>query len=158
MSFERFTTTSADWDAAPAPLAEPLPFQRDPRCHDVLCEIEFLEQQPRPAALSDMAWFELLRDLRHVAENWLDIALAGDWSLIDLFGSPPRLNGRVGLMGVAVLLKGRSIESIDRDRIVIANRLGAPNVFYRHVPGVSVPVDRTGSELIWDVIAKGEMA
>ena len=72
-----------------------------------------------------MQWFELLKDLRHVAEKWLDIALACEWSLLDLFGSPPRLKGRVGLMGVAVMLKGRSIESIDQDRIIIANRLGA---------------------------------
>lgn len=149
MSFERLSVGPAGWDDAPAPTS--VSFDRDPRAHEVFNEIEFLEQSVRPDALNELQWFTLLRDLRHVAEKWLDIALALDWSLLDLFGSPPRLTGRVGLMGVAVLLKGRSIESIDRDRIVIANRLGDPNVFQRAPLGAV----RTGAALIWDVIAKG---
>jgi hypothetical protein len=157
MSYERFSAGSVGWEDGSAADPSPgIPLERDPRIHEVLNEIEFLEQRKRPKGFTEQQWYELLKDLRHVAEKWLDIALACEWSLLDLFGSPPQLGGRVGLMGVAVLLRGRSIESIDHDRIIIASKIGAPGVYRRHSPGVSAPFDRHGAELIWDVLAKGQ--
>lgn len=154
MSFERFTLDPGGWGDSAAAQAPPSIVDRDPRIHDVFNDIEFMEQHRRPAALSEVRWHELLRDMRHVAEKWLDIAFACGWEVPDLFGSPPTLGGRVGLMGVAVLLRGRTIESIDQDRVVIANQLGGPSVFRRAYPGSC----RNGQEMIWNVITKAEEA
>lgn len=151
MTYERFSIEPEAF-ASPAEPAISPPLHRDPRIHDVLNAIEFLEQLRRPRRFTEQQWFELLKDLRHVAEKWLDIALVCDWSLLDLFGSPAVLPGRAGLLGVAPILRGRSIESIDHDRIVIANRLGSASVFYRSNHGA----DRHDRELIWDVITKEE--
>lgn len=153
MSFERFSVGPASWDDGPGDSAPSLPVGRDGRIHDVLTAIEQLEQERRPDALTERQWFHLLRDLRHVAEQWLDLALVCGWSLDELFGSPPQFGQRVGLMGAALLLKGRTIESIDAERIVIANRLGAPSVF-RRWPGA----DRHGQLMVWDVVLNGGAA
>ncbi|WP_159981896.1 MULTISPECIES: hypothetical protein [unclassified Novosphingobium] len=156
MTFERFEIGQFDQTR----LAEPafaMPQAADPRIQQAHAAIDALECLATPRSISDGQWYELLRDLRHVASNWLDIALACGWSLIDLFGSPPSLRGRVGLMGVAVLLKGREIESVDRETILIGNRLGAPNAFRRHSPAASEPFDMRGSALVWDVITKEQI-
>lgn len=156
MSFERFDATSFGWDQPQDRPAVYLPQATDPRIQQVHAAIDALECRRAPSSMSEEQWFELLKDLRHVASKWLDIALACGWTVLDLFGSPPQLRGRVGLMGVAVLLKGREIESVDHDAIVIGNRLGTPNRFLRHSPASSQPFDRRGAMLIWDVISKGE--
>lgn len=149
MTFERFD--AGQWAEEPG-STQPSGFcaPGDPRVHDVLNEIERLEQMSRPRALSEAQWYDLLRDLRHVADHWLDLALVCGWTLPELFGSPPSFKGRAGLMGAAVLLRGRSIEGIDSERIVICNRLGAPAVF-RRWPGA----DRAGQAMIWDVVLQG---
>lgn len=154
MSFERFNTSDYGWNEPAAKPALDLPRAADDRIAQVHAALDKLDCMPVPKSMSEEQWFALLKDLRHVATKWTDIALGCGWSLLDLFGSPPDLRGRVGLMGVAVLLKGRQIESIDSDHIVISNRLGPPNVFLRHSPASSKPFDRRGAVLIWDVLAK----
>lgn len=154
MTFQRFDPDSF---GAARPQEEPLlavPQGADPRIQQTHAAIDALECMQAPSGISEEQWYELLKDLRHVASKWLDIALACGWSLIDLFGCPRRLRGRVGMMGVAVLLKGRQIESVDCDAITISNRLGPPNLFRRHSPAASEPFDMRGSALIWDVITK----
>lgn len=154
MSFERFDTSAFDWEQGQAAPSNPLPAPSDPRIREVHEALDRLECMPPPQSIGEQQWYDLLKDMRHVASKWLDIALACGWSVMDLFGSPPRLRGRVGLMGVAPLLKGREIESIDQNGIVIGNRLGPPNVFLRHSPASSQPFDRRGAVLIWDVVAR----
>ncbi|MBB4857179.1 hypothetical protein HNO88_000486 [Novosphingobium chloroacetimidivorans] len=156
MTFQRFNASAADRTEQPQEPPPSLPRALDQRLADAQSAIDALECQAQPHGLSEARWYELLKDLRHVSDQWLDLGLGCGWSLLDLFGCPPTLSGRVGLMGVVVLLRGRSIESIDQDRIVIANRLGPPNVFYRQSPGVSVPFDRSGARLVWDILNQGE--
>lgn len=157
MSFERFDTENFGTSQGFEEPTLSIPQGADPRIQAAHAAIDALECRACPRSMSEEQWFELLKDLRHVSSNWLDLALACGWSLIDLFGSPPRLRGRVGLMGVAVLLKGRQIDSVDRDAIVIGNRLGPPNVYRRHSPAASERFGMQGSELIWDVILKEQI-
>lgn len=154
MSFERFEPGAIDWQAASGEPDIALPPASDPRAQQVHEAIDALECGPVSRAMSGMRWHELLKDMRHIADNWLDLALACDWTLLDLFGAPPLFAGRVQLRGVAVLMQGRPIESVDGNRIVIANRIGAANTYYRHAPGCSVPFDNRGKQLLWDVLAK----
>lgn len=146
MTFERFNTSGSSWveTAGPAP--------GDPRVHDALCRIEEMEQQSRPAVLSERQWFHLLRDTRHVAEKWLSVALDCGWSMLDLFGVPPHPKGHVGFLGVAPILRGRLVSSVDANRITIDNRLGEPNVRYRCPPGASALCRMPGSVLVWDAL------
>lgn len=154
MTFERFDTRQFEHVPADTKRAVTVPSRSDPRIGEAHAALDRLECMRAPKSMSEEQWFELLKDLRHVASNWLDVALSCGWSLTDLFGCPPGLRGRVGLMGVAVLLKGRQIESVDRDAISIGNRLGPANLYRRHSPAASEPFDMRGSELIWDVISK----
>lgn len=154
MSFERFSAPAAAWNE-PVQSGQAVAIEggdRDQRIALVRDAIERMEQRRKPRVLSDEQWYLLLRDCRHIAEGWIDLALICGWELLDLFGSPPRPKGGVNMLGAALLLRGRSIESIDQNRIVIANRLGAPNVFRRAYPGE----DRTSQGLIWDVINREE--
>jgi hypothetical protein len=158
MSFERFSAPAAAWDD-PVQSGQHVAIEgddRDRRIDQVRYAIEGMEQRSKPRIMTEEQWYILLRDLRHVAENWIDIALICEWPLIHLFGSPAWPRGPVRLMGAALLLDGRSIESIDQNRIVIANRLGAPNIYRRHSPAVSEPFSMKGAELIWDVIEREE--
>jgi len=154
MTYERFDTRLFEYGTTQSKPQITLPTRADPRIRQVHDALDWLECAPPPQSIGEQQWYDLLKDLRHVASKWLDIALACGWSLTDLFGCPPGLRGRVGLMGVAVLLKGREIESIDQNGIVISNRLGPPNTFLRQSPASSAPFDRRGSVLIWDVVAK----
>jgi hypothetical protein len=154
VSFERFNPGAFDWDTPASLPPASMPPAVDERIQQALAALDDLECRRPSKAMSEMRWHQLLKDLRHIGDDWLDLALACDWSLLDLFGAPPLFAGRVGLMGVGLLLQGRPIESVDGNRIVIANRLGEPNVFYRHAPGVSVPFDRRGRQLVWDVLAR----
>lgn len=155
MTFQRFDTSAATWGEPERRAAPSLPEAVDPRIQDARAAVDALGYLPQPIALSEGRWFELLKDLRHVSDQWLDLALACGWSLLDLFGLAPALNGRSGLMGAAMLLRGRQIDSIDEDRIIIGNRLGPPNVFYRGAPGVAAPFERTGAKLVWDILNEG---
>jgi len=154
VSFERFDTSAFGWEGIPAKAHDDLPALDSEQFQHVYAALDAMECGPRPRSMSEEQWFVLLKDLRHVANKWMDIALGCGWGLMDLFGAPPGGLGRAGLMGVAVLLKGREIESIDQDRIIIGNRIGPPNAFYRHSPGASKPSDRAGSLLVWDAFAK----
>lgn len=154
MTFERFNASAAvpygdDHEIGPTMAAA-----GSDRTKSVHEGIERLEQALRPPEWSEAAWYTLLKDMRTLADKWLDIALACGWSVTDLFGAPP-YGRRVDLCGVAMLLGGRPVESIDADRIVIGNDRGAPNVFYRHSPGCSEPFDRSAAVPIWDVICGG---
>lgn len=155
MTFQRFDTSAAAWSQTERQPATAMPEAADPRIQEARAAIDALGCMRRPSHFSEERWFELLKDLRHVCDHWLDLALACGGSLLDLFGSAPTLNGRAGLMGAAMLLRGRQIDSIDGDRIVIGNRLGPPNVFYRGAPGVAAPFDRTGAKLIWGILNGG---
>jgi len=154
MSFDRFEPGNVDWDAEPSLLAATLPQPADERILQVFAALDELECHSPSLAMSAMRWHQLLKDMRHIADNWLDLSLTCGWSLLDLFGAPPLFAGRVGLMGVGLLMQGRPIESVDGNRIVIANRIGEPNTYYRQAPGCSTPFNDRGRDLVWDVLAR----
>lgn len=117
---------------------------------DVLFRVERMEQARRPECFTEAQWYTLLRDLRDFTERHLEHALGCGWSMLDLYGHHPDIRAhRWGMTGLVVMLDGREIASIDADRILVANRLGAPNTFYRHSPGCSAPFDHAGAVLVW---------
>lgn len=117
---------------------------------DVLSRVERMEQARRPGGYTEGQWHTLLKDMRAFATDWLDTALSCGWSMPDLFGCHPNLRARRwGLAGFVLMIDGREVESISADRILIANRLGAPNAFYRQSPGCSGVTDRSSCALIW---------
>lgn len=151
MTYERFEYTArapAKVNHEPVAASKPSGLSVE-EIHDA---IDTMAQQARPDHLSERNWHCLLKDLHTVAEHWLDIALGCGWTPLHLFGCPAPGSRRMGRAGLAVLLDGRPIESIDAERIVITNRIGAPNVFYRQPPGCSEPIDMTGAVLIWDAV------
>ena len=154
MSFERFSMQQVDWDHAkagsvPSPQSDAI----RPEIGEVRSRIAAIEQQRRHHRIPKKQWFELLTDLRTFTDQWLDISLSCGWPLLDLYGSPALIGGRVGHMGVALLLHGRSIELIDEDQIAISNRIGSPNIWRRSLNGTRAPHRMLGAMLIWDALA-----
>lgn len=80
-----------------------------------------LDQVLPPVRFSDRQWFRLLSDARHVALDWAAAATVKGWSLHELFGRAPMFAPRLDLDGVAMLLEGREISSINESAIVIEN-------------------------------------
>ena len=164
-TFRRFDLGNFDSDQPPPKDVErseqkPVPDYRvddDAQVQRARVAIDAMAQQVRPPVISAKQWHVLLKDLRHLSEQWIDIALACGWSVEDLFGSPPldQPNNR-RLRGVCHYLNGRPIESIDENRIVISNERGPPNVFYRQPPGSSVATDRSAAVPIWQALDGGE--
>lgn len=155
MSFERFSIDQVPVDTA---RRAPPPVEAgDRRIAQVREAIDRMEQSRRHHRIPKAQWYVLLKDLRGFTDHWLDIALGCGWNLLDLYGSPIPVNGRIGLMGVVLLLRGRAIESIDQDRIVITNRAGPPNVWRREVNGTGAPHRMRGAVLIWDAVQGGEI-
>jgi hypothetical protein len=121
-------------------------------------EIDELEQGQKPYGLTDERWFTLLRDLRNFTEQWLDLALGCGWALNELYGAPSELHHRrLDQSGVVVLLDGRPVVSIDANRIVISNGRHPAHVFYRQSPGVSVPFERGGGDLVWNTLRRSRV-
>lgn len=156
MTFERVSLGSHSWDA-PAPAVSTQD-QPHPVAQEVLGHVERMAQTGRPAQYTELQWHGLLRDLRSYAERWLEQSLAAGWNLMDIYGSPPRHNGRVGLMGVALLLRGCTIESIEPSQIVIANHSGPPCVWRKQYNGTAAPHRMAGAKLIWKVPIMREYA
>lgn len=152
MSFERFDGGTAGWKASSAAMCTPVADRSDQRVTQAQAAIARMEQTNRPDQLTERQWHVLLKDVRYFADQWLDIALTCGWTLRDLFGSPVLGTTRLDLVGVALALKGRHIQSIDPDRIVITNRVGPANVFYRQSPGCSAPFARDQARLIWEAV------
>lgn len=73
MSFERFEPGAIDWQASSGEPGLALPSASDPRTKQVHEAIDALECGPGSKATSDMRWYELLKDMRHIADNWLDL-------------------------------------------------------------------------------------
>lgn len=146
MSFERFDTGEIAWEPADRAIARATSGPVAPESL-VRGEVDRLDQFRRPAGFTKRRWYTFLKDARGFAERWLDLAIGCGWTLADLYG--------LG-QGVVFLLDGREVLSIDENRIIIGNATGAPNTFYRHAPGVSVPFDRSSAQLIWVALRLAE--
>ncbi len=125
---------------------------------DILSRVERMEQTRRPDGYTEGQWHVLLKDMRTFATDWLETALSCGWSMSDLFGCYPDLRAhRWGLAGLVLMIDGREVESISADRILIANRLGTPNAFYRQSPGCSGVTDRSSCAMIWAAVLAQEV-
>lgn len=150
MTFQRFTDDLTPHRVEVLPEDAPA---CPPKVDQVHAHIDRVEQARRPDAFTDRQWFALLKDLREFTDRHLADALAFGWTMHDLYGCHPALTARRwDLTGVALMLGGREVESITRDRITILNRLGPPNTFYRQQPGCSALADRSGGVMIWTAV------
>ena len=73
-----------------------------------------------PERCSEDRWEQVLEDVDYVVEHWAGPACAAGWQLLELFGCAPNLGRRLDLCGLAVLLEGRKVVSVNEEGIVIA--------------------------------------
>lgn len=74
-------------------------------------------------------WEELLDDVDYLAVEWGAAANDAGWHLLDLFGCSPNFARRLDRDGLAILLHGRKVISLDEGKAMIANAVGTANAF-----------------------------
>lgn len=105
-------------------------------------EIELAARQRGPLCMADGAWRSLLMDARMTIQNWGSDLVALGWSTLDVFGGPSRPeHRRLDTAGLVYLLRGRTIEAIDRDTALIRATPRDTLTFYRTLKaGGGVPI------------------
>ena len=128
---------ASDWRAAVAAIAaasqpRPDPLAGVPR--------EWVEGVRRLEAASRWPWQDTIRDARRLLKQDAAKAFRQGWTAVDLFGCHPKApDTRFDAMGLALVLRGGTIEAWHDDHAIVRMRHGTLTYTRRHNP-VAVPL------------------